>query len=363
MPGLHGRRKRTTLAEIATKVGVSRQVVAAVLNPERVSSVRFSEETRWRVLAAVEASDWRPNRTAKSLANRRHAMLGILVGNFGNIPRNVLPHMMTRARHYGQVLTLDSLGGGEQDAPLFVREDSVDAVVVFEDIPAPLKQHIERIGLPCVQVNTNVRDQPGCVTFDEEGAMRKVAGHFAATGRYRTLLFHGDPDRGYWVRARMNGLRQAAADVGMRDPYFVQFESYLYNPAYYRAHVETIKRVLREHPRIDSVILPQDLLAPMFYHAAEELGRRIPRDIAAAAVHDTGVARLLAPTLTTLHMHADELGQYIIDVANGGIDNEEEYRSPAVVPYDLLVWGSSAEAQDDAVAPDGRASDEGSGAG
>jgi LacI family transcriptional regulator len=343
MPRDKDRRRHTTLAEIAAKVGVSRQVVAAVLNPERVSSVRFSEETRGRVLAAVEASSWRPNRTAKSLASRRHAMLGILVGNFGNIPNHVLPRMMERARRFGQVLTLDKLGTGREDAPLFVREDSVDAIVVFEDMPEALRLHIDRFEIPCVQVNTNSRDLPGCITFDEEGAMRKAAVHFAQTGRYRTLLFHGEQGSGYWVQARIDGLTRAAANVGMREPYFVQFESRLYNPAYYRKHVEAIKRVLREHPRIDSVILPQDLLSPMFYNAAEESGKRIPEDIAVIAMHSTGVARIMSPPVTTLHMHPDELGYYIVDVANAGIDGDDEYRSPDLMTYDLSVWGSSGQ--------------------
>ncbi len=336
------RKKRITLAEIAARTGVSRQVVAAVLNPERKSNIRFSDHTRRRVLKAVERSNWRPNRTASALANRRHRTIGILVDNFGTIPAAVLPAMMERARVFGQVITLDSLHRTDRALPLFVREDSVDAIVVFEDIPAPLNERIDELRIPCVQVNTNTRDLPGCVTFDEEGAMRKAAAHFAESGRYRTLLFHADRTNGYWVQARIDGLTQAAGDVGMREPYLVQFDGHPYNPAYYRENVESIKQTLRSHRRIDSVILMQDRMAPMFYQAAEELGKRIPDDMAVVAMHNTGVAQVVSPPLSTLHMHPDELGHYVVEVANAGIDGDDEYRSPAAITYDLMVWASSS---------------------
>lgn len=348
----HNRKKRVTLAEIAAITGVSRQVVAAVLNPERKSNVRFSDETRQRVLKAVESSNWRPNRTASALANRRHRTIGILVDNFGTIPSSVLPAMMDRARTFGQVITLDSLHRTDGALPLFVREDSVDAIVVFEDIPGPVAKRIGELRIPCVQVNTNTRDLPGCITFDEEGAMRKAAVHFAESGRYRTLLFHANRANGYWVQARIDGLTQAAVDVDMREPYLVQFDGHPYNPAYYRENVESIKQTLRSHRRIDSVILMQDRMAPMFYQAAEELGKRIPDDMAVVAMHNSGVAQVVSPPLSTLHMHPDELGHYAVEVANAGIDGDDEYHSPAAVTYDLMIWASScSDVPSDAAKP------------
>ncbi len=347
-------RERMTLAEIAGIAGVSRQVVAAVLDPRRRSNVRFSDETRERVLAVVNRTSWRPNRTAKLLARQRHGALGILVEQFGTIPHNVLPFMMARARANNQVLSLDTMRGGEEDLPLFVREDSVDAIVVFEDLPHEVKTHIDQLGIPCVQVNTATREGSGCITFDEEGAMRKAAEHFAQSGCYRTLLFHGDPRSGYWVQARIEGLTRASTAVGMREPYLVQFDSKVFSPAYYMDHVEMIKKALREHRRIDSVVLLQDRMAPMFYLAAEQLGKRVPHDLAVVALHDNGISPIVSPRLSILKMNPDELGYYIVDIANAGIAGEPAYRTPLAMQYDLVVGESSsggARVGDVAVSP------------
>lgn len=340
------RRTHITLAEIAAEAGVTRQVVSAVLKPEQKSTIRFSDDTRTRVLEIAARTNWRPNRTAKVLAGRRHGTIGVMVDQFGKIPHQVVPAMMSRARHFGQLLMLDSPHPRDGQLPLFVREDSVDAIVVFENIPFEVKQRIDELRIPCVQVNTSVRDQPGCITFDEEGAMRKAAMHFARSGRYRTLLFHGNPASGYWVQARIDGLTAAAADVGMREPYLVQFDGHPYNPAYYRKNVDWITETLRQHKRIDSVILLEDRMAPMFYQAAEELGKSIPEDMAVVAMHNNGVAQVMSPPLTTLHMQPDELGHYVIDIANAGIDGEDEYRSPSAMTYDLMEWRSSTSEVD-----------------
>jgi LacI family transcriptional regulator len=332
---------RLTLAQIAAQTGVSRQVVAAVLDPDRQTTIRFSEETRQRVLSAVQQTNWRPNRTARLLARKRHGSLGILLDQFGTIPHNVLPFMMDRARAHGQVLTLDTMGCRQERLPLFVREDSVDAIIVFEDLPGHISARIDELGIPCVHVNTSQRTGPGCITFDEEGAMRQAADHFAKSGCYRTLLFHGEPASGYWVRARTDGLTAAACAVGMREPYLVQFDSHLFSHAYYMSHVEKIRTALRDHPRIDSVVLLQDRMAPMFYLAAESLGKRIPHDIAVVALHDNGIAPLVSPRLSVLKMNPDDLGFHIIDTANAGIAGEKAYRSPAAVQYDLRIGESS----------------------
>lgn len=68
-PDVYGgevKRKRTTIEDVANLAGVSRQTVSRVLNDRNL----VAEETRKRVLTAIEALDYRPNASARSLAFR-----------------------------------------------------------------------------------------------------------------------------------------------------------------------------------------------------------------------------------------------------------------------------------------------------
>jgi len=333
------RKKRLTLAEIALQAGVSRQVVSAVINPGRKSNIRFSPETYERVMRIVEASNWRPNRTAINLANRRHGNIGLLVQNFGKIPEGVLEVMIRFAHDFSQVVVIDSFPEESIELPLFLREDFVDAVVLFDDIDTKLLKKFDDAGIPLVRVNTNVRDEAGCITFDEEDAMEKAADHFVALGRKRTMLFHGNTTD-YWTTARIDGLRQAASVHGMEEPVFLGVENY-YNPFFEKQVKNHITETLQRYPDIDSAILLRDRMAPLFYSLMETLGKRIPEDMAVVAMHNTGVAHLMKPRLSTLHMHPVDIGEYIIQVVNAGIDNTKEFEEPLPVPYDLLVEESS----------------------
>lgn len=331
---------RIRLAEIAQKAGVSRQVVSAVLNPDRPSSVRYSPETYKKVMAIARQTHWRPNRTAINLARRRHGNIGILVDNFGNIPDNVLPAMMRAAHAFGQVIVLDWVTAPDEGMPLFVREDSVDAIVAFENIPDSVVEGIHGIGLPFVRVNTSVRRGPGCITFDEEGAMAQAATHLAEIGCRKTVLFHPTGD-GYWCTARPEGFADAAGGKGMEKPVLVPFDRGFSNPAQYRPGVEQVKKVLAQNPDLDSAILVRDRMAPAFYHAAAELDRKPGRDIAVIGMHSTGVASVVRPPLSTLHIHPGPLGKYVVRIVNAGLDGDDEYDQPLAVRYDLQTRSSS----------------------
>jgi DNA-binding LacI/PurR family transcriptional regulator len=330
-----------TLAEIARRAGVSRQVVGAILNPERQTSVRFSRETREKVMAVVKASGWRPNRTAVNLVKRRHGNIGVLVQKLMRIPEKVLNHMLMEAHEQGQVLVLDYLAPEGGEPPVCVKEDSVDAVVVFEDLDPQLWKAIRKIGLPCIQVNSNNRRGPGCVTFDEEGAMRTAVQHFHKQGCHRTALFHAQ-DREYWTVSRIRALREAAKECGMREPMTAPFELDFFSAsaAYERAR-NAMKHILLSNPDVDSAILMRSEMAPLFYQAAEDAGRRIPDDLAVIGMHDSTTARAVRPELTVLHVESHALAKHIMRVVNAGLDSNGLYEVPQPARYELRARQSS----------------------
>ena len=69
-----------TIRDVAERASVSISTVSHVINETR----RVSPETRERVLEAMTALNYQPNRLARSLRNRRTRTLGVLLPNSAN---------------------------------------------------------------------------------------------------------------------------------------------------------------------------------------------------------------------------------------------------------------------------------------
>ena len=66
-----------TMRDVAQKAGVSIKTVSRVVNNQG----EIAEETRQRVLEAIETLGYRPNRIARSLATQRTHTVGLVVGD------------------------------------------------------------------------------------------------------------------------------------------------------------------------------------------------------------------------------------------------------------------------------------------
>ena len=73
-----------TQEDVARLAGVSRATVSYVINDQRGGNVRISDETRRRVLEAVEQLGYQPNVTARSLRTRRTQLLAVMVPDLTN---------------------------------------------------------------------------------------------------------------------------------------------------------------------------------------------------------------------------------------------------------------------------------------
>lgn len=332
--------RQVTLSEIARLAGVSRQVVSAVVRPDKPGSVRFSEETRKRVLDVLKKVNWRPNRTALNLSRKRHGSVGILIRNMGCIPDQVLRFMLVAAHDAHEVLMLDYIDEESDQRSVFIREDSVDAVILFEDVSPALDDAIASAAVPCVRVNTSMRSGPGCITYDEEGAMALATAHLKERGKNRALLLHGEP-AGYWVEARKRGMIDGAAACGMAEPVLYEFTPEFWNPAKYDAIIAELHGIFETHPDLDCVVTTHDKIVPHLYHAIGQLGRKIPEDIAVVTMYTSGVATTLKPQLTSVRLDGEKLGRYVMQIANAGIDGKAEFESPQLFQYALHIRESS----------------------
>ena len=332
---------RVTLSEIAREAGVSRQVVSAILGLSPGGNVRFGAQTRERVVEIARQRGFRPNRTAIHLVKKCHGALGILVRHFGSANEHILRCMLYEAHRRGQVFVLDVSSPEDGTLPLVLREDSVDGIVAFEDVEVRIQKEITRLGIPCVRINTNVRNLPGCVAYDEAGAMRLAVRHFVERKRGRLAILAGRSTH-YSTRARVRNYMKAAQEHGLAQPRSHTFVADRHTGLGAPEAFAELLEWLSANRDIDALLATVDGMAPLFYRAAARLGLRIPDDIAVIGVNNSQIALGVYPALTSLHVDPKQVGKKAITILNQLIEGSETSSRPtAKIPYHLIVREST----------------------
>ena len=126
-----------TIADVAAKAGVGAGTVSRVLN----ESPRVSATTRARVLAAIEALDYRPNPLAQGLSRGRCQTLGAVVPFFTHASaverlRGVVPRL-DGSRYDLVLFNVESPVHRDEHLASLTRRDRADGLLVVSMPPPP----------------------------------------------------------------------------------------------------------------------------------------------------------------------------------------------------------------------------------
>lgn len=341
------RTKRVTSTRIAELSGVSQPVVSSVLaeaeGRSSSSSVRYSDETRRRVLETAARLGYRPNRAARTLVRGRHHALGILVHNWGYVGMEFLEGASAAAWEHDQSLVLAPMPApGEDDEfiPSIVAEDSVDGIIVLEDLPGSVEREIDRHKIPTAWVNTNRREGPGCVTCDEVGSARLAVEHLVETGRRRVGGIF-TPGSHFSDAARRTGLEQGAEEFDLPQPPLLMLEKSVFDTTCWAEVEAEIQDFLETERAMDAVLLSVDGIAPRLYRAARRAGVEIPDDLAVVGINDSPFSSQIIPTLTTLRVMREEMARRAVEMLMDSLDGELELEGPVAFAHELMIREST----------------------
>jgi LacI family transcriptional regulator len=271
---------RSRIEDVAAAAGVSMKTVSRVLNHE--PNVR--EETRQRVMQAVEALQYRPNLSARSLAGQRSYTVALV---YNNPSRNYLMEVQggmleaCRASHYNLVLA-------PVGAPRLRK--AADLRAVFE--------HFAPDGVVLIPPLT---DDATVLEYLEE---HEVPFACIALGHHRIGHIKGPPAHGacFW---RYRGYRQALKAAGIdEEPGLVVQGRFSFESGIEAAH-----RLLdMAHPPT-AIFAANDDMAAGCIRVASLRGLRVPADLSICGFDDTPIARHIHPALTTVRQPTSEMGR------------------------------------------------------
>jgi DNA-binding LacI/PurR family transcriptional regulator len=304
------RRRGATMQDVADLSKVSKQTVSAVIN----GKPGITEETRVRVLAAVEQINYRMDLTARSLRTGRTHTVALLVTD---ISSPVLGTMASAAeerlyaQNYNLVLynTHDDLER-ERFYVDSILQRSVDGVLFVSawDESTALDK-LQAAGIPIVVVDRVPHNYGGpAVVLDNILAGRLAASHLLALG-HRRLVHIGGPAEVHIARERLHGFRAVLAEHGIDCLAIERADNW---------HVESgcaaMQRLLAHDDGFTAVLCAGDMLAIGAMHALRVVGCSIPADVSLMGIDDIELAAYLWPPLTTISQSIGQMAVLGVDM-------------------------------------------------
>jgi DNA-binding LacI/PurR family transcriptional regulator len=326
------------MADVARAAGVSHQTVSRVLN----DSTAVRDETRARVLAAIDMLGYRRNSAARALVTRRSKTVGVISFDttlYG--PASMLYAIEQSAREAGYFVAVASEKkinrvtlGIALDR---LAQQSVEGLVVI----APLRETAEALAhlprdIPVVVVEGGAAPGLPTVCVDQVDGARKVTRHLLEQGA--STVWHVCGAEG-WIEAE-------ARESGWHRE-LLQSKAVVPEPLpgdWSPASGYAAGRILARRDDVEAVFVANDQMALGLLRAFSEAGRRVPDNVLVAGFDDVPEAAYYSPPLTTIRQNFAAVGRASVELLLQQLDEQpgaQDASLTTLVPAELIVRQST----------------------
>ena len=312
-----------TIAEIASRAGVSKAAVSRYLNNGYVSS-----EKREAIRRVIEETGYVPSQQAQTLRTGKSRMVGVIVPRIDSesISRVVAGiSKVLEAQGYRLLLAnTDNNIQKELEYLEVFRSGNVDGVILVATIlSAAHRQAFGALGCPAVLAGQRMEGM-SCVYHDDQGAAAAVTGLLLQGGRRRIGYIGVTPRDKAAGAARRAGWQEAMRAAGQEaDPAWMEQSDFSIDGGYAAA-----ERLLARVPEIEGLFCATDSIAIGAKKWLEEHGRRIPADIALAGIGHSRLSELVCPKLATAHYYyqasGEEAARDLLEIIEQGVDRKKQ---------------------------------------
>lgn len=214
----------------------------------------------------------------------------------------------------------------------------VDGLVVGSlPLEEPTVAELVDSHFPCAVLDIDLlSDRIAFVMSDNIGGAAQLTRHLIETGRKRIAFIGGRGDERPSVDRRF-GYKSELERYNLPTP-----EEYVAMARWIPilAHEATTRFLNLPNPP-DAIFCASDVMAIGAMAAIEEVGLRVPEDVAVVGFDDIEYARLVKPSLTTVRQNQDALAEGLIKAILNLLEHPDESPQVAVIPVELVVRESS----------------------
>lgn len=322
--------------DIARLSGVSKAAVSRYLN-----NGYLSIEKRERIAQVIEETGYRPSTQARLMRAKKTKFIGVVIPkiNSESVGRMVAGISGVLADAGFQLLLADTSNSPEREVAYLdsFRQNSVDGIIFIATIFTPATRAVlKSISIPLVVLGQQL-DGYSCVYHDDAGAAHALTALMLAQGRKHPGFLGVTPKDVAAGQHRREGFLQALAEYGiparnadMRIADFTMESGY-----------EQARELLLSRPRLDCLFCATDSIASGAIRYLKEAGRTVPGDILLTGFGDSGISRVLTPTLTTAHVYYKTAGETAARLILDHLSHETAARQSIRLGYEIMNRESS----------------------
>lgn len=321
--------KKTTLADVAKSLGVSKTLVSLVLNG-RGDEKGINKDTQKRVLERVQELNYKPNQFARGLRVGKSNTIGLIIADISNsfyakICRSIEDNCT--ANGYNLIIcSSDENPEKESQLIQMLIERQVDGLIISttqknnKDL-----NFLKKNGFPFVLID---RYQPkidtNYVIVNNEIAAKNAVEHLIHLGNKKIGYLTITPSHISTIKDRTEGYKAALKENGIR------YDSKLVREVNFNNINEDVKNglkyLLKAPHSVNAIFTANNNIAVACLASLKEMNIKIPQDIALVSFDDIDAFKLCYPPVTAISQPIAEMGEKTVAILIDNINADKEFK-------------------------------------
>ncbi|RFB17187.1 LacI family transcriptional regulator [Bacillus sp. HNG] len=322
-----------TIKDVAKEANVSPSTVSRVI----ADNPRISEETKIRVREAMEKLGYHPNFTARSLAVKSTATIGVVMPfSASHVLQDpffpeVIRGISVQAREHKYGMYLSTAGTEEEifeEVVGMVQGRRVDGLILlYSRTDDRVINYLQKIDFPFTVIGRPVLGAERIIHVDNDNIyITKVVTEYLIGLGHTKIAFIGFDGDFVFMLDRLEGYKQALSESGI--PFN---EDYIVHKRSLSKGKEAIKSFLRSVESPTALVCTDDFIAIELMSHFEEMNIRVPEDVSITSFNNVLLAQYSKPPLTSVDIDIFQLGM------QGASCLLEKIKDPNVLPKRITI--------------------------
>ena len=340
-----------TINDVARQAGVSIKTVSRVINNE--PSVR--NQTREKVLKAVDELNYKPNAAARNLAGTKSYAIAFIYDNpNAYYVIDMQNGILSACRERGYELLIHPCSSKSEDIceqlTRMIKHSRVAGLVLtppFSEMPSVVNT-LEQLDVQFVRIlsgaGTADASSP-CVFINDHHAAESITQHLIDQGHQKIGFLCGDSDHNS-SQERLKGYKAALKNNGIR----VNSQLIISGEYSFQSGVDGAQHLLSSLKKGDqptAIFASNDEIAAGALFAARLNGMNIPEQLSIAGFEDSPFSRQTWPRLTTAQQPTSTIAEYAAQLLinrSRNLDSDDEKQNGHIFSPELIARESTGPA-------------------
>ena len=330
-----------TIKDVAKKANVSISTVSRVIN----KSKPVSEDIRERVEEVIKELNYEPNQIARSLVMKKTNLIGVIVPDISSFfIGEVLNAIEQIAKVYNyDIILCNSYAEKEQELKylnLLTNKQVEGLIFISYKIEKEHKKFIKNVKFPVVLINRFIKELDVIsVSINHEQASYDMTKFLIEKGSKSIALLRSGYSDDMFISDQLFGYQKALSEANINYNKNLIYDGiFKIEKAY-----ELVKEMIANDNVPDAIFATSDDAAIAAMNCLLDNGYKIPEEVQVASFHDTKIASLFRPRLTTIKQPIFDLGSMATRMLIKKINNEDGANESniKIMPHELIKRDSS----------------------